>query len=200
MATNQTAGMPDIHDIKPPIEISNGWEWVWPVLIVLAVLLAAVVLWLYWKKRKANVPVEPLVPAHVRAKQKLQEALALISQPKPFCVLVSDTVRFYLGERFEFRAPERTTEEFLRELNATDRLSSNQKDSLGKFLESCDLVKFAKYEPGENELRELHSSAVKLVEETEIKAESESSDKSRAGRESGNGVPALKSEIVNRKS
>jgi len=37
-------------------------------------------------------------------------------------------------------------------------------------------VKFAKYEPGESELRELHGSAVKLVEETEpkeTKAESE---------------------------
>jgi hypothetical protein len=28
-------------------------------------------------------------------------------------------------------------------------------------------VKFAKYEPGENELRELHGSAVRLIEETE---------------------------------
>jgi hypothetical protein len=42
-----------------------------------------------------------------------------------------------------------------------------QKESLGRFLESCDLVKFAKYEPREPELRELHHSAVKLVEETE---------------------------------
>jgi hypothetical protein len=32
-------------------------------------------------------------------------------------------------------------------------------------------VKFAKYEPGENELRELHSSAVRLVEETEPQPE-----------------------------
>ena len=62
----------------------------------------------------------PPVPAHVRAKQKLEEALALISQPKEFCVLVSDTIRFYLEERFDFRAPERTTEEFLRELGGTD--------------------------------------------------------------------------------
>jgi hypothetical protein len=34
-------------------------------------------------------------------------------------------------------------------------------------LESCDLVKFAKYEPAEAELHGLHTSAVKLVEETE---------------------------------
>ena len=80
---------------------------------------------------------------------------------------MSDTARFYLEERFDFRAPERTTEEFLRELAGTKLLLPDQKESLGEFLESCDLVKFAKYEPGEKELRELHYSAVRLVEETE---------------------------------
>jgi len=46
-------------------------------------------------------------------------------------------------------------------------LTGEQKESLGGFLESCDLVKFAKYEPREPELRELHGSALRLVEETE---------------------------------
>jgi len=35
----------------------------------------------------------------------------------------------------------------------------------------CDLVKFAKYEPIEPELRDLHGSALRLVEETEPKPE-----------------------------
>jgi hypothetical protein len=109
----------------------------------------------------------PPVPAHVRAKQKLQEALALIAQPKSFCIAVSDTVRLYLEERFNFRAPERTTEEFLRELQDTDLLAAEQKEKLGEFLEGCDLVKFAKYEPGEPELRGLHAAALRLIEETE---------------------------------
>jgi hypothetical protein len=114
-----------------------------------------------------NVVLPPPVPAHVRAKQKLAEALALISQPKPFVIAVSDTARTYLEERFQFRAPERTTEEFLRELGGTKLLLPEQKESLGDFLASCDLVKFAQYEPGETELRGLHGSAVRLVEETE---------------------------------
>ena len=147
--------------------IPNGWEWLWWTLGVLAVAAILFALWRWWQKRQAQIPVEPPVPAHIRAKQKLEEALALIAQPKPFCILVSDTIRSYLEERFDFRAPERTTEEFLRELQDTDLLSAEQKESLGEFLESCDLVKFAKYEPGEPELRELHGSAVKLVEETE---------------------------------
>lgn len=157
----------DIRDIKPPIEVSNGLAWLWWMLLILATVIAVICLWRYWQKRRARIQIVPPIPAHIRAKQRLQEALTLISQPKEFCILVSDTVRFYLEERFTFRAPERTTEEFLRELSATNLLSPEQKESLGKFLESCDLVKFAKYEPGENELHELHGSAVKLVEETE---------------------------------
>src|SRR5436190_1656400 len=117
----------DIRDIKPPVEIASGWEWLWLAL----------------------------------------GALALIAQPKPFCIAVSDAARQYLEERFEFRAPERTTEEFLYELQRTDLLTRDQKDSLGEFLQSCDLVKFAKYEPREPELHDLHGCALRLVEETE---------------------------------
>jgi len=157
----------DIHDIKPPMEIPSGWEWLWWTLAGLVLAAALYVLWQWWRQRRAQVPTVPIVPAHLRAKQKLQAALALIAQPKPFCTAVSDTVRHYLEERFEFRAPERTTEEFLYELQRTDRLTRDQKDSLGGFLQSCDLVKFAKYEPQEPELRDLHGSALRLVEETE---------------------------------
>jgi hypothetical protein len=159
--------MDDIRDIKPPIEISSGYAWLWWGLIGMALLVAALLLWRWWKNRKTSIVLPPPVPAHVRAKQKLEQALALITQPKPFVVAVSDTARAYLEERFDFRAPERTTEEFLRELKSTKLLLLEQKESLGGFLASCDLVKFAKYEPGEMELRELHSSALRLVEETE---------------------------------
>jgi len=195
---NAATAAPDIRDIKPPIEIVGGWAWLWWVVLVAAVAVAALLLWRWRKQRQLNVVLPPPVPAHVRAKRKLDEALALISQPKPFVIAVSDTARTYLEERFDFRAPERTTEEFLRELAGTRLLLPEQKDSLGNFLASCDLVKFAKYEPGENELRQLHGSAVRLVEETEpreIKAESENREsENQAG---GNAQPQ---EIINSKS
>ena len=190
MMTNATAqaaaaGANDIRDIKPPVAIPNGWEWVWLTLGVLAVLAILFFAWKWWQNWRSQIPVVPPVPAHVRAKQKLAEALALIAQPKSFCIAVSDTIRLYLEERFEFRAPERTTEEFLHELQGTDLLVAEQKEKLGEFLESCDLVKFAKYEPGETELLGLHGSALRLVEETEPRL-----------------VPATNEEeqIINRKS
>ncbi len=157
----------DIRDIAPLVEIPSGYEWLWWTLGALAVLIAAMLLARWWRKRATQVPVIPPQPAHIRAKQKLQEALALIAQPKPFVIAVSDAARSYLEERFNFRAPERTTEEFLLDLKRTDLLTRDQKESLSAFLERCDLVKFARYEPGEAELRDLHGSAVRLVAETE---------------------------------
>ena len=168
MTTNSPAlTANDIRDIKPPVEIASGWEWLWWTLagLVLAAILFA--LWKWRQKRRAQVPIIPPVPAYIRAKRKLQEALALIAYPKPFVIAVSDAARNYLEERFEFHAPERTTEEFLHELKGTNRLTPDQKESLGDFLQCCDLVKFAKYEPSEPELRDLHDSALRLVEETE---------------------------------
>jgi hypothetical protein len=176
MATNAPAQAPinlgtDIRDIRPPVEIPNYWLWLWIGLGLLVVAVAGFLLWRYWQKRRTHILLVPPVPAHVRAKRKLEEALALLSQPKPFCTVVSDTIRGYLEERFEFRAPERTTEEFLHELRGTNLLLPVQKESLGEFLKGCDLVKFARYEPGERELRALHQAARQLVEETEPQPE-----------------------------
>jgi len=164
--TNSAVQMNDIRDIKPPIEISEGNQWIWRVLIFVALVVAAILIWRWLKNKKTNIVLPPPIPAHLRAKRNLADALAFITEPKRFCTLVSDTARFYLEERFQFRAPERTTEEFLRELAGTKLLLPEQKESLGEFLASCDLVKFAKYEPGENELHALYESAVNLVDET----------------------------------
>ncbi|HZQ47890.1 MAG TPA: hypothetical protein VFC07_12805, partial [Verrucomicrobiae bacterium] len=142
----------DIRALKPPIDIPNVWLWVWVIVGAIALAVALYVAWRCWR-RKVNEPVVvPVVPPHERARQKLQQALAVISQPRPFCILVSDTVRIYLEERFNFHAPDRTTEEFLHELQATDLLLPDQKKSLGEFLSVCDMVKFARYEPGLPEL------------------------------------------------
>lgn len=166
----QTSG--GLRDIKPPVEIPSAWLWVGLVLGVLAIAVLAYFLWKFWRTRKVHILTPPIIPAHVRARQRLEDAFSLIAQPKPFCVAVSDTIRFYLEERFHFRAPERTTEEFLYELQETDLLMPDQKESLGEFLKQCDLVKFARYEPGESELRALHDSALRLVAETEPLPES----------------------------
>ena len=166
-ATNITqTGTNELRDIRPPVAISSGWEWLWWVVGALLVALLCYLFWRWLRKRKALAQVVPVVPPHVRALRGLEDALGQIGDARTFCIMVSDTIRIYLEERFAFRAPERTTEEFLYELQGTNLLTDTQKLSLGDFLERCDLVKFARYEPFETELRDLHASAVRLVEET----------------------------------
>jgi hypothetical protein len=153
--------------LKPLINIPDVWFWVIVAVVVIILAVAGWFFWKYWRKKKSMVPVVPPVPPHIRARQMLDKALGLISEPKLFSIAVSDTIRIYLEERFNFHAPDRTTEEFLYELQSTNLLTPDQKESLAQFLASCDLIKFARYEPTETELRALHGSAVRLVDETE---------------------------------
>ena len=157
----------ELRPLKPLVEIPDPLAWLWWTLGALAVAsLAAWAIRSWLKRRNAPKPVV-IVPPHVRAKDRLQRALDLMHTPEAFCVEVSSALRVYLEERFSFRAPERTTEEFLYELQASSLLTPEQKESLENFLTNCDLVKFARYDPTEVELKNLHAAAVQLVEETE---------------------------------
>jgi hypothetical protein len=165
--TNTAAITNDIRPIKPPVAVPNPWAWVYwsaGLLLAVAMIAGAVALIRSRQKRRAMVPP---IPPHIRARQKIDAALLLINDPRAFCIAVSDAVRVYLEERFNLRAPERTTEEFLRDLQKTPVLLAQQKSSLATFLEQCDLVKFARFEPPETLLRELHESALQLVHETQ---------------------------------
>lgn len=157
-----------LRDIKPPVEIPDYLMW---ILIGLCILLALAVLVglgiLIWALARKKLAPPPVPPPHVIAKRKLREAMSKINEPEIFTVLVSNAVRTYLEQQFQLHAPERTTEEFLHELQSSNRLADNVKASLGEFLSRCDMVKFAKYEPTQMELEDLHNAAMRIVEETE---------------------------------
>jgi hypothetical protein len=155
----------DIRGLKPLIAPPTPWYW-WVLGALALAGVAALILW-FLRRRPAR-PEPPPVPPHVRARQRLNAALDLLHDPRAFCIDVSDALRWYLEERFHLRAPERTTEEFLLELQSSPDLAPAQKAGLGDFLARCDLVKFARHEPTETDLRDLHGSALRLVEETHL--------------------------------
>lgn len=166
-ASNNPVLLEGLRDIRGPVDVPPDLTWLWIALGVLALAVLAWLAWRKWFRPKAKPPaLPPLVPAYRAALDELQAALALIHEPEPFCTRVSQIIRVYLERQFELHAPERTTEEFLHELQAAPVLNVAQKGSLEHFLERCDLVKFARYEPAETELRDLHEAALRLVEET----------------------------------
>ena len=160
----------ELHDIIAPRHVATVWEWIALAagLLIAAGLITALVLW--WRRRRLLLSQPPLppppLPPHTRAWRELEAALRLIGDPDAFCTAVSGILRVYLEERFGWNAPDRTTEEFLADLGRQDDLSEALRPRLEDFLTRCDMVKFARFEPTESELRELHQSAVRLVSDT----------------------------------
>jgi hypothetical protein len=160
----------DILGINGPVDIPSGWEWLWWTLGILA--LAALVFYLTKKflgrVKVVRAPVVPRIPPHTVARRKLSEAMRWIGDPYRFCTAVSDALREYLERQFDLHSPERTTDEFLDELRHDESLNRTQKDLVAGFLNECDLVKFAKENPTQDQLEKLHRTALSLVEETMV--------------------------------
>jgi hypothetical protein len=156
----------DIRPLKGPVEIPSTWDRVWWIA---AVALVAVAAWFIWRrlrlKKTTPTPAVP-IPAHRRAKDQLRRATELMSDPYKFCSLVSDVLRGYVEERFQLKAPERTTEEFMDEMRSSSKLRPDHKSLLEDFLVRCDLVKFARFEPTVPELEGLLDLAYRFVDET----------------------------------
>ncbi|HET7506231.1 MAG TPA: hypothetical protein VFK02_34665 [Kofleriaceae bacterium] len=84
-------------------------------------------------------------------------------------VALSAIVRRYLELRYEIRAPELTTEEFLQVATARPELSGEHRTLLSLFLERCDRVKFAGYRPDADESLATLKAARGFVEDTRLR-------------------------------
>ena len=160
----------EIRDIKGPLSTYN----VTLLYIALAVLIAvaiivAIVLFLRKRKRRKEIIVPPR-PAHEIAFEAFEELVKkdLLGNGRinEYYFELSNIVRHYLENRFQLRAPEMTTEEFLSTLRQTDKLQADHKVLLKDFMSHCDMVKFAKYHPAGNEIESSYESARRLVEQT----------------------------------
>ena len=162
-------GVLDIRDIKGPVDKRARASRIMITAAVLAVL--ALLAWALARViRKKRSEQELPKPPHVIAYEAL-EALArmdLIRQGKikEYYIALSDIVRHYLENRFDLRAPEMTTEEFLINAKENEDLTREQKDLLKDFMSNCDLVKFAKYGPTQDETESATASARRLVDQT----------------------------------
>jgi hypothetical protein len=156
---------PSIEDIRPPFFFLHSWFWLWIALAVIAVI--ALIVFLIFR----FMPNRQLTPksAYELALEKLEQARALLNEenPVPYAVFISETIRSYLGQRFQSPSTRRTTEEFLRIMDA-DPYSplATHRELLRDFLRTCDLVKFARYQPALNELEQVQQRAYTFVTAT----------------------------------
>lgn len=120
--------------------------------IVIGLVLGTIMTWLLrrWARRPRRIaapaPVLPWIAAlqeldAIRRSGRLVEGHTVESFDQ-----ISDTVRKYLGARYGFDGLETTTHE-MRSLLRRVRPPVPELDAIGRFLDDCDLVKFARVEP-----------------------------------------------------
>ena len=160
-----------IEDIEGVIEVPQkpSFWWVW-LLIIIILVGAGTGVWSYFRRKRVKELVRLFKPAHELAYERLRalvkEDLIAAGRIKEFYERISNILRHYIEHRFSLRAPERTTEEFLAELAQTDVLAASDKERLREFLELCDLVKFAKFNPTTEQIQKTFDLVKDFIEKT----------------------------------
>ena len=150
----------------------------WILTGIAAILFIALIIY-YIVKRKKRQPIfkrkpKPILPAHVVAINKLEELrLAKVWQTghlKKYYSKLTDIVREYMVNRYDFDAPEMTSYEIISKLHELD-INKDAMSKMESVLNLSDLVKFAKAVPTslENDLGLTHSTD--FVNETKKVAE-----------------------------
>jgi len=157
----------DIEDVvEMPREASLWWVWV----LLAACIAGAGGLWLLLRRRRAIELIRIFRPAHeiayARLRALVKEDLLKAGRIKEFYERISSILRHYIEHRFDLKAPERTTEEFLSELGATDVLGATDKESISEFLRHCDLVKFAKHHPTNEQIQRIFDLVKEFIGKT----------------------------------
>lgn len=168
-AIQQSPGQPAenpaelIYDIVPPVPVPMpAWQWALIGLGALAIAGLAVWLFLRWYRNRPGTPPETPRMAALRDLEALRAQVRILD-PYQFSIAVSDVLRGFVGRQFGLRAKEQTSPEFLAAIGHAPGFSADDRQLLARFLERCDLIKFARVEADERVSEELLESALAFV-------------------------------------
>jgi hypothetical protein len=159
----------DITDIEHLPAEGSWWPaaaWAGGVVLVLALMAA------FWfvarRRRQRRVSLSPEQAALRELGHLLALRLPEQGRAGRFLLQVSNILRRYFERRLQLPVQRQTTTEFLAALRQEPRLAPASQELLRKFLERCDLAKFAGVAPTTEECQELAATARKLLEESKL--------------------------------
>ncbi|UQA62580.1 hypothetical protein [Polyangium aurulentum] len=164
---------PQVRPNPEPRPQREDWPLARQVAIgaALVAVLSVIGAWLLsrWARRPKSVYVPPPKLPWIAALEELEAIrksdLLAEGHSDVYFDRVSDCVRKYLGARYGFDGLESTTDEMQRTL-ARVRPPVQGLDTISRFLEECDLVKFARVVPGENDCLAALDRGVTIVRNT----------------------------------
>lgn len=152
-----------LEELPPPAP--SPWPWIAALSVLLAVLVPfALRGYRRWDRQRRRRSAYDVALARLMALEMRSAPGA--GEVDSWYVELSSIVRRYLEDRYGLRAPERTTEEFLREAGGSSDLAADHRSRLRTFLQQCDRVKFAAYRPGTAEAWDSLKSARQFLDET----------------------------------
>ncbi|MCS7012137.1 MAG: hypothetical protein NZM05_00715 [Chloroherpetonaceae bacterium] len=162
----------DIVDIKPVRSVPvPAWIYVLGGALLLAVAVGIYLLVRYWRHRPMPMPTptvenRPAKTPYQIASEKLQSladySLRTPEDYKTYYTLLSDTVREFLENYYNFNAREQLTSEICAVMEM--RRPPEEVGRIRRLLETADLVKFAKFQPEFSEAKESWALAYQIIE------------------------------------
>ncbi len=163
------------RDIRPiwliPLTLWEVLRW---VLLVIAIALLLFFLFKWLRQQKLDPPEpdiweKPDVPAHIAAISSLEtlrrKELWQAGKIKQYYSELTAILRLYIRKRFGIDAMEMTTAEIMRLLPQKTMDDTLTEQARG-ILETADLVKFAKHQPGSDEHVQVLEEALEFVRNT----------------------------------
>ncbi len=157
--TSELAGaapsLANLEPMLPPQPVPQAAAIGWLVAAGAAALLAVLVV--VGLRRRKRPPIEPRrqTPeeiAHAALALLLAENLPARGLFKIFYLRLTGIVRQYVEDTTGIRAPEQTTEEFLRDMRSRAAFPPERSVRLAEFLEAADLVKYAGQQPEQGQI------------------------------------------------
>ncbi|MDZ4754558.1 MAG: hypothetical protein SGJ11_08680 [Phycisphaerae bacterium] len=159
----------NFRDIKSRLDlVPRAARWPWYAGGAAALSVLALAAWLLATRQKR--PTRPMTPAAIAlaAIDALErESLPATGRVHEFYVRLADVIRAYVEGRFGIRAPELTTQEFLREARRSSAIADTHQMLLARFLRNADMVKFAGAKPDGEECAGSVTIARQFVQESQ---------------------------------
>jgi hypothetical protein len=165
----------DGEDIKPlrgPRDFETPFPWLWAMLGTALLIGVAIFYYFYRRARRpidlGSEPIDSRLPWEIAlddlARLRASDLIAR-GEYKAWYLRLSEIFRKYLERRYGIAALERTTFEIIVEFRAL-ALEKTEEEEIHRFLDECDLVKFAKYDPTPADIDRHFDMAYEFVRQT----------------------------------
>ncbi len=160
------ASLDNLRPVAAPLGLPYPPRYALWAGIAAALLIAAVAAYVRHRRKAAREAVKRIpTPAELayEALRRLRDSHLAERDAKLYYVELTGIVRLFIERTKGIRAPEQTTEEFLREIARREAFPREEGVRLRNFLQAADLVKFAAHKPRSEDIEDSFRRAEEFV-------------------------------------